>query len=154
MRAVVQRVSRASVTVDEQVVGQIDRGYVVLLGVGAGDTEDEAVLLADKIANLRVFSDAEGRFNHSLLDVAGSVLVISQFTLYADTRRGRRPSFSDAAAPELASGLVDTFVKALQKFGVRVETGIFGAHMQVALVNDGPVTISFDSDTFRQPRRG
>jgi D-tyrosyl-tRNA(Tyr) deacylase len=154
MRAVVQRVSQASVEVEGRVVGQIDGGVLVLLGVGAGDGAAEAALLAEKIAHMRIFPDQEGRFNRSLLDVGGSALVVSQFTLYADTRRGRRPSFSAAAAPELAEPLVEAFVAALRQRHVAVATGVFGAHMHVALVNDGPVTIILDSETFRAPRQG
>ena len=154
MRAVVQRVSQASVEVEGRVVGQIDGGVLVLLGVGAGDGAAEAALLAEKIAHMRIFPDQEGRFNRSLLDVGGSALVVSQFTLYADTRRGRRPSFSTAAAPELAEPLVEAFVAALRQRQVAVATGVFGAHMHVALVNDGPVTIILDSETFRAPRQG
>jgi D-aminoacyl-tRNA deacylase len=154
MRAVVQRVSQASVEVEGRVVGQIDGGVLVLLGVGAGDGAAEAALLAEKIAHMRIFPDQEGRFNRSLLDVGGSALVVSQFTLYADTRRGRRPSFSAAAAPELAEPLVEAFVAALRQRQVAVATGVFGAHMHVALVNDGPVTIILDSETFRAPRQG
>ena len=153
MRAVIQRVTAASVIVDRAVVGQIGRGLLVLLGVGASDSGAEASLLAEKIAHMRIFSDEEGRFNHSLLDVAGSALVVSQFTLFADTRRGRRPSFSDAAPPEVAAPLVDAFVAGLRRQNVVVATGSFGAHMQVALVNDGPVTIILDSATFGEPRR-
>ena len=152
MRAVIQRVAEASVAVDDQVVGQIGPGLLVLLGVGKGDGPAEALLLAEKIANMRIFRDEAGRFNHSALDVGGAALVISQFTLYADNRRGRRPSFSDAAPPEQAAPLVDTFVAALRERGMLVETGVFGAHMRVALLNDGPVTILLDSDTFREPR--
>ena len=153
MRAVIQRVSQASVTVDGTVVGQIGPGLLVLLGVGPGDGAAEAALLAEKIANLRIFSDAEGRFNHSLLDTSGAALVVSQFTLYADLRRGRRPGFSDAAAPDIAAPLVETFVDQLRRIGIAVATGSFGAHMQVALVNDGPVTITLDSSLFQTPRR-
>jgi D-tyrosyl-tRNA(Tyr) deacylase len=153
MRAVVQRVSEASVTVDGVVVAQIGRGLLVLLGVGAGDDAAEAESLAEKIANLRIFSDPEGRFNRSLLDVGGGALVVSQFTLYADTRRGRRPSFSDAASPDVAAPLVDVVVAALRQLSIVVATGAFGAHMHVGLVNDGPVTILLDSEKFRAPRR-
>jgi D-aminoacyl-tRNA deacylase len=153
MRVVIQRVSEASVTVDGVVVGQIGRGLLVLLGVGAGDDLAEAEPLAEKIANLRIFPDAEGRFNRSLLDIGGGALVVSQFTLYADTRRGRRPSFSDAASPDAAAPLVDAVVAALQRLSILVATGVFGAHMRVGLVNDGPVTILLDSETFRAPRR-
>ena len=152
MRAVVQRVSQASVTVGDEVVGAIGQGLLILLGIGVGDSEAEARLLAEKTANLRIFADEEGRFNRSLLDVGGEALVVSQFTLYADTRRGRRPSFSDAAPPEIAAPLVDIFADELRRLGVAVSTGRFGAMMQVALVNDGPVTILLDSATFREPR--
>ena len=152
MRAVLQRVSQASVTVGDEVVGAIGRGLLILLGIGVGDSEAEARLLAEKTANLRIFADEEGRFNRSLLDIGGEALVVSQFTLYADTRRGRRPSFSDAAPPEIAAPLVDIFADELRRLGVAVSTGRFGAMMQVALVNDGPVTILLDSATFREPR--
>ena len=152
MRALIQRVSQASVTVDGQVVGEIGQGLVVLLGVGQADTAADAAMLAEKIAQLRIFSDDEGRFNHALGDVGGGVLVISQFTLYADTRRGRRPSFSGAARPEQAVPLIDAFCTALRAAGLVVATGVFGAHMDVALINDGPVTIWLDSETLREPR--
>jgi D-tyrosyl-tRNA(Tyr) deacylase len=152
MRAVVQRVSQASVKVGDEVVGAIGQGLLILLGIGVGDSEAEARLLAEKTANLRIFADEEGRFNRSLLDIGGEALVVSQFTLYADTRRGRRPSFSDAAPPEIAAPLVDIFADELRRLGVAVSTGRFGAMMQVALVNDGPVTILLDSATFREPR--
>lgn len=154
MRAIVQRVSEASVEVDGQVVGRTGPGLLVLLGAGHGDGEAEARLLAEKTAQLRIFGDDEGKFNRSLLDVAGSALVVSQFTLFADTRKGRRPSFTDAAPPELAAPLVAVYSDALRALGVPVETGIFGAMMRVALINDGPVTIILDSESFRQPRRG
>ncbi|MFL5801714.1 MAG: D-aminoacyl-tRNA deacylase [Roseiflexaceae bacterium] len=154
MRAVIQRVNQASVAVEGQAIGQIGTGVLVLLGVGDGDGAAEVALLAEKIANMRIFPDQEGRFNRSLLDVGGSALVVSQFTLYADTRRGRRPSFSGAAAPEVAEPLVEAFVAALRQQQVAVATGSFGAYMHVALVNDGPVTIILDSATFRTPRRG
>jgi D-aminoacyl-tRNA deacylase len=154
MRAVIQRVSQASVAVAGQIMGQIGAGVLVLLGIGEDDSAAEATLLAEKIATMRIFPDQEGRFNRSLLDVGGSALVVSQFTLYADTRRGRRPSFSGAAAPEIAEPLVEAFVAALRQQQVAVATGSFGAYMQVALVNDGPVTIILDSATFRAPRRG
>jgi len=135
------------------VVGQIGLGLLALLGIGAGDGPAEVALLADKVATLRIFPDEQGRFNRSLLEVGGAALVVSQFTLYADTRRGRRPSFSEAAAPEQAAPLVEAFVAALRIRGLDVETGVFGAMMQVALVNDGPVTIMLDSETFREPRQ-
>ena len=153
MRAVIQRVSEASVTVEGAVVGQIGRGLLVLLGVGAGDGLAEARTLAEKIAGMRIFPDAEGRFNRSVVDVGGAALVVSQFTLYADTRRGRRPSFADAAAPALAEPLVDGFAAALRQHGLEVAMGQFGASMRVALVNEGPVTITLDSATYREPRR-
>jgi|SRR4051812_26423643 D-tyrosyl-tRNA(Tyr) deacylase len=152
MRAVIQRVSKASVTVDGQVVGKIGRGLLVLLGIGRGDEQNEAILLAEKITNIRIFPDQAGRFNRSLLDINGEVLAISQFTLYAETRRGRRPSFSDAAPPEIAAPLVDNFIEALRTRGLAVASGIFGAHMYIDLQNDGPVTIVLDSATFREPR--
>lgn len=141
MRAVVQRVTQASVTVDAQVVGAIDGGLLVLLGVGAGDTAQEAQWLAHKVANLRIFSDAEGKMNRSVQDTGGAVLVVSQFTLYGDTRRGFRPSFVHAALPEIAEPLVEAFIAGVRAEGVPVATGVFRADMQVALVNDGPVTI-------------
>jgi D-tyrosyl-tRNA(Tyr) deacylase len=154
VRAILQRVSQASVTVEGQVVGQIGQGLLVLLGVASGDTAAEAALLAEKTANMRVFADAEGRFNHSLLDVGGAALVVSQFTLYGYVRKGRRPNFTDAAPPTLASPLVDAYARDLRAMGVPVATGVFGAMMQVALVNDGPVTLILDSEIWKQPRRG
>ena len=154
MRAVVQRVNHSSVVVEDQTIGEIGPGFLILLGVREGDAEEDAAYLAHKIANLRVFTDDEGRFNLSLLDVRGSALVVSQFTLYADTRKGRRPSFSHAARPELAEPLVDRFVEFLGSEGVPVETGQFQAMMQVRLENDGPVTIILDSDDRHRPRRG
>jgi D-tyrosyl-tRNA(Tyr) deacylase len=154
MRAVVQRVSSASVTVDGAVVGAIEHGVLILLGVGHGDQPDDAALLAQKIATLRIFADEEGRFDRSVIDIGGAALVISQFTLYADTRRGRRPSFSDAARPEEAAPLIERFAAELRGVGLPVAGGRFGAHMDVALVNDGPVTITLDTATMREPRRG
>jgi D-tyrosyl-tRNA(Tyr) deacylase len=153
MRALLQRVTEASVEVDGAIVGRTGLGLLVLLGVARGDGEQEVRLLAEKSAQLRIFADEEGKFNRSLLDVGGGALVVSQFTLLADTRKGRRPSFIDAAPPELAAHLVASYCIALQTLGVAVETGVFGAHMRVALLNDGPVTIILDSDTFKQPRR-
>jgi len=141
MRAVVQRVSRASVSVDGEVVGAIGRGVAVLVGVTHGDTEEQVAWLARKIASLRIFEDDVGKLNAGLLDVGGAALVISQFTLYADARKGRRPSFVHAARPEVAKPLVETFAQALRDHGVHVETGVFGAHMLVEIHNDGPVTI-------------
>jgi D-tyrosyl-tRNA(Tyr) deacylase len=141
MRAVVQRVSRASVSVEGEVVGAIGRGVAVLVGVTHGDTEEQAEWLARKIAGLRIFEDDVGKLNAGLLDVDGAALVISQFTLYADAHKGRRPGFSDAAPPEVAEPLVEHFAQALRGHGVAVETGVFGAHMLVEIHNDGPVTI-------------
>ena len=141
MRAVVQRVSRASVSVDGRVVGAIGRGVVVLVGVTHDDTGDQAEWLARKIAGLRIFEDAEGKINAGLLDVDGQALVISQFTLYADARKGRRPGFTDAAPPKVAEPLVDRFTEVLRDHRIHVETGVFGAHMLVEIHNDGPVTI-------------
>lgn len=150
MRAVLQRVTHASVTVEGKIVGQIERGFLILLGIGQGDGESEVKTLADKIVNLRVFPDDEGKMNRSLLDCGGSVLVVSQFTLYADVRKGRRPSFIDAAPPALAEPLVERFMDALAACGVHVEGGVFGAHMDVELLNDGPVTIWLDSEQLRR----
>ncbi|HTP03337.1 MAG TPA: D-aminoacyl-tRNA deacylase [Anaerolineales bacterium] len=141
MRALLQRVSRASVTVDGQVISQIGAGLLILLGIGQQDGETQAAFLAEKIANLRIFEDAQGMMNRSILDVQGEAIVVSQFTLYADARKGRRPSFIDAALPELAEPLVAYFVKMLQAQGVPTQTGRFGAHMQVEIHNDGPVTL-------------
>ncbi|MEE8389453.1 MAG: D-aminoacyl-tRNA deacylase [Anaerolineae bacterium] len=141
MRAVVQRVSRALVSVEGNAVGTIERGVVVLVGVTHGDTEAQAEWLARKIAGLRIFEDDAGKINAGLLDVDGAVLVISQFTLYADARKGRRPSFTNAAPPEVAEPLVEHFAQTLRDHGVPVETGVFGAHMLVEIHNDGPMTI-------------
>jgi D-tyrosyl-tRNA(Tyr) deacylase len=141
MRVLLQRVSKASVTVGGEVVGAIGQGYVALVGVGHGDGEEQAQWLAQKVAGLRVFEDAEGKFNLSILDVGGSALVVSQFTLYADARKGRRPAFVDAAPPEVAEPLVERFAALLREAGVPVEMGVFGAHMLVEIHNDGPVTI-------------
>jgi D-aminoacyl-tRNA deacylase len=144
MRAVCQRVARARVTVDASVAGEIDRGLVVLLGVARGDTAADAERLAGKIARLRIFEDADGKFANSLLDVAGAALVVSQFTLIADTRKGNRPSFTDAAPPEEAEPLYLLLCDRLEAAGVHVARGVFGARMAVELVNDGPVTIVLD----------
>ena len=146
MRALVQRVSRASVTVDEQVVSQIGHGLLVLLGVGRDDSEVQVKTLADKIAYLRIFGDDEGKMNRSLLDTGGEVLVVSQFTLYADMRRGRRPSFTDAAPPVVAESLFELFKDALASYGLTVASGIFGAYMTIEIRNEGPVTIWLDSE--------
>ena len=145
MRAVVQRVSSASVSVDGEVVGSIERGFVVLLGVGGEDDTSDITYLADKVAHLRIFPDDDDRMNLSLLDIGGTALVVSQFTLYGDCRRGRRPSFTEAAPPDRADALYEEFVAALSERGVPVETGVFRAMMDVQLVNDGPVTILLDS---------
>ena len=145
MRAVVQRVTSASVSVDEQVVGAISRGFVVLLGIAADDTREDADYLLNKIVSLRIFDDDEGKMNRSLKDAGGELLIISQFTLYGDVRRGLRPSWSDAAAPSVAEPLYDYFVEKARTLVERVETGSFRKMMQVALVNDGPVTIMIDS---------
>jgi len=146
MRALLQRVSRASVTVDEHIVGKIGLGLLVLLGVGLEDGEAQARILADKIVHLRIFGDDESKMNRSLLDVGGEMLVVSQFTLYADTRRGRRPGFTDAAPPSIAEPLVERFKAAVAAYGLIVADGIFGAYMEVELVNSGPVTIWMDSE--------
>jgi D-tyrosyl-tRNA(Tyr) deacylase len=146
MRLVIQRVTHASVTVDDQIVGQCGAGFCILVGVKNGDTSAEAKWLANKAANLRVFEDAAGKMNLSLLDVKGEALVVSQFTLYADAQRGRRPDFIDAARPEQAEPLVDYLVEQLRAEGVPVQTGVFRAMMQVEIHNDGPVTILLDRE--------
>ena len=145
MRAVIQRVREASVTVDESVVGATGPGVVVLLGVARGDGEDEARRLAGKVARLRIFENEQGRFDRSLLDVQGEALVVSQFTLIANTQKGNRPSFTDAADPTEAEPLYETFCDVLASEGVSVSRGVFGARMAVALVNDGPVTIVLEA---------
>ncbi len=145
MRAVVQRVRRAAVRVDGETVGAIERGFLILLGVTHADGRAEADWLARKIAGLRVFEDGEGKMNLALADVCGAALVVSQFTLYGDARRGRRPSFSDAARPEHAEPLVEYFAEQLRAAGLHVECGRFGASMEVELVNDGPVTLWLDT---------
>jgi len=152
MRALLQRVSHANVVVDEQIVGQISQGLLVLLGVGQDDSRAQVKLLADKIVRLRIFEDDEGKMNRSLLDINGQVLIVSQFTLYADTRRGRRPSFTDAAPPALAEPLVEYFKATMAAYGLTVASGIFGAYMQVELLNDGPVTIWLDSEEALLPK--
>lgn len=152
MRAVVQRVSRAEVRVEDASVGAIGPGLLVLLGVGQGDGPEEAQFLAEKIVQLRIFSDPDGKFNLSALDVGGSVLVVSQFTLFADTRRGRRPSFINAAPPDVAAPLVERFMDAVRASGVTIAGGRFGAHMEVELVNDGPVTIVLDTEDWKRSR--
>jgi D-tyrosyl-tRNA(Tyr) deacylase len=146
MRVVLQRVSRARVLVDGEVVGAIDRGLLILLGVAVGDTAEDAHKLADKVVGLRIFPDAEGKMNLGLADVNGAVLVVSQFTLYGDCRKGRRPSFVEAAPPDLAIPMYEAFVAAVRANGVLAATGRFGAMMQVELVNEGPVTLIIDSN--------
>ena len=152
MRAVLQRATMGRVSVDGEIVGQLHPapGLVILLGVGPDDDEAIAQMLADKIAGLRIFADSEGKTNLSLRDVGGGALVISQFTLYADVRRGRRPGFTRAAPPDLAAPLVERVMAELRAQGVAVQGGRFGAHMQVELVNDGPVTILLDSDEWKR----
>jgi D-tyrosyl-tRNA(Tyr) deacylase len=145
MRAVIQRVHSARVEVDDQIIGKIEEGLLVFLGVGRDDIQDDCQYISDKISNLRIFHDEQGKMNHSLLDIAGSVLLVSQFTLYGDARKGRRPSFSDAASPELGEALYQKTAESLRQAGLKVETGKFQAHMQVHLCNDGPVTILLDS---------
>ena len=145
MRAVVQRVASASVKVEDEVVGQIERGFLVLLGVGTGDSDADAVTLAEKVAGLRVFEDDDRKMNLALNDVDGQMLVVSQFTLFGDCRKGRRPSFVDAARPEQAERLYESFVAEIRGRGIHVETGRFQTHMDVRLVNDGPVTLLLDS---------
>lgn len=146
MRAVVQRVSRGRVVVDGSVAGEIGPGLVVLLAVGRGDTPTIAAAMAEKVANLRIFPDQEGKMNRSLLHTGGAALAVSQFTLYGDARGQRRPSFIQAAPPELGKALYEEFCRVLQGLGIRVETGVFQTHMSVEIVNDGPVTILLDSD--------
>jgi len=141
MRALIQRVSSGKVTVEGKTVAEIGHGLIVLLGVGHGDTEEQARFLAKKIASLRIFEDSASKFNLSLLDVSGEAIVVSQFTLYGDARKGRRPSFSEAARPEVAAPLVEKFAEFLRSQGIPSQTGIFGAHMVVQIENDGPVTI-------------
>ena len=145
MRAVVQRVSQAKVTVDQAITGKISRGLLVLLGVSTTDTESDADYLAEKISGLRIFEDAEGKMNLSVADVQGAILAVSQFTLYGDVRKGRRPSFDAAARPEQARKLYDYFVEKIRAAGLPCETGRFQAEMKVELINDGPVTILLDS---------
>ena len=144
MRALIQRVSEASVDVDGERIAAIGGGLLVLVAAGAGDGPEAPAQLAAKVARLRIFADAEGRMNRSIADVGGEALVVSQFTLYADVRRGNRPGFTDAAPPEIGEQLVDAFCEALREHGIPVSPGRFGAHMQVSLTNDGPVTIWMD----------
>lgn len=151
MKAVLQRVKRASVTVSGEITGEIENGYLILLGVMDGDTEEEMRVLAKKTAELRVFEDENGKMNLSVLDTKGSALVVSQFTLCADTSHGRRPSFIKSAPPQEANRLYEEYVKELRKNGIeKVETGVFGADMAVELINDGPVTIILDTDELKK----
>ena len=145
MRAVVQRVLRAAVSVGGETISEIGPGICVLLGVGNGDTEEDSLWLADKLVNLRIFEDGEGRMNRSLLDVGGAALLVSQFTLYGDCRKGRRPSFVGAAAPEEGRRLYDYFVRRVEANAVETACGVFGAHMEIGLLNDGPVTLILDT---------
>lgn len=145
MKIVAQRVSRASVTVDGRITGEIGEGLCVLVGVASGDTKADAERLADKIVNLRIFNDENGKMNISLADIGGELLVISQFTLYADCRKGRRPSFTGAASPDIGNELYEHFTRYLASMGLSLKTGIFGADMKVEIINNGPVTIIIDS---------
>jgi D-tyrosyl-tRNA(Tyr) deacylase len=154
LRIVLQRVWRASVRVEGAVIAEIGRGLLLLVGAARGDDETTARRLAQKCAEMRIFADDAGRFNVSILDINGEALVVSQFTLFADVRKGRRPSFVDAAAPDVAEPLVEAFARELEALGLRVARGRFGAMMDVELVNDGPVTITIDSDELDRPRRG
>lgn len=147
MRIVLQRVRRASVTVGGERVASIARGYLLFVGIGSQDADDEVERMAEKVANLRLFPDDEGKTNLALADVEGEILVVSQFTLYADVRKGRRPSWTAAAAPEVASERVESFARSLEGRGFEVRRGVFGAHMDVELLNDGPFTLVLDADT-------
>jgi D-tyrosyl-tRNA(Tyr) deacylase len=148
VRVVLQRVARASVTVGGELISEVGRGYLLLVGIGAADAEDEAERLAEKVVNLRIFPDAAGRMNLALTEVGGEALVVSQFTLYGDLRKGRRPSWGDAGDPDVAAGRVEAFARALEARGVpKVGRGVFGADMQVELLNDGPVTLILDGAT-------
>ncbi len=145
MRAIIQRVQKASVTVSGKRIADIGNGLLILLGVGKEDNNEKAQLLAEKISHLRIFSDEQGKMNLSILETGGSVIVVSQFTLFGDARKGNRPSFTDAASPEIASPLCAKFVESLQQKGIPTQTGEFGAHMLVEILNDGPVTISLEN---------
>jgi D-tyrosyl-tRNA(Tyr) deacylase len=151
MRALLQRVTQASVVVEGAVVGEIGAGLLILLGVAKPDTAADAALLVDKLVNLRIFQDADGKMNRSLLDIQGSLLVVSQFTLYGDCRKGRRPGFDAAAPAEQARTLYESFVEIARRSGLRVETGVFQAHMEVTLVNDGPVTLMLETNEGKLP---
>jgi len=144
MKAIVQRVQKASVMVSGKSIADIGNGLLILLGVGKEDNEEKARMLAEKISHLRIFADEQGKMNLSVLDIKGSAIVVSQFTLFADTRKGNRPSFIDVAPPEIASPLCDRFAEKLQQMGIPTQTGKFGAHMLVEILNDGPVTISLE----------
>lgn len=146
MRLVIQKVCQSSVKIEGEIVGAIDKGYMVLVGITNGDDEDLVEKMVDKLVNLRIFEDENDKLNLSLLDVKGSVLSISQFTLYANCKKGRRPSFIDAAKPDISSPLYDYFNKKIEEKGIKVERGVFGAMMEVSLINDGPVTIILDSN--------
>lgn len=154
MRALIQRVKKGAVYVDDRKLGEIGKGFVILLGVGREDEAEDLDYLVDKIVNLRVFSDENGKMNLSLLDIGGEALVVSQFTLYADCRRGRRPSFTRAAPPEKGKEMYEAFIERIREKGVKVETGEFGAMMLVEIHNDGPVTILLDSEDRKRSRKG
>lgn len=145
MRVVLQRAKQACVTINGTITGSIEKGYVLLVGITHEDTQEDVAYVAQKIVNLRLWEDEDGKMNHSILDAGGDILSVSQFTLYADTKKGRRPSFAEAARPEVAKPLWDAFNRVLREQGLRVETGIFGAMMDVKLINDGPVTILVES---------
>ena len=150
MRALVQRVSRASVTIAGQTIGAIDAGFLVLLGITHSDTPEQATWLAEKVAGLRIFNDADGKMNRDLADIGGAMLIVSQFTLYGDCRKGKRPSFIDAAPPPVAIPLYEAFINGVKALGIRVATGEFGADMKVELVNDGQVTLIVDSQSLKR----
>lgn len=152
MKAVLQRVSSASVTVDGQRVGEIGHGLLILLGVQSGDRDEDSVYLAGKTVDLRIFEDEQGKMNRSLIETGGQALIVSQFTLFADWRKGRRPGFTRAASPAEGNRLYEHFVEHVRSRGVTVGTGVFGAHMEVALVNDGPVTLILDTNELDQPK--
>lgn len=154
MRALIQRVSRASVSVDGETIGRIGSGLAVLIGIAREDSQAQIGYIVNKTVNLRIFPDSDGRFDRSALDVGAELLAISQFTLYADTRRGRRPGFSQAAPPNEAAAIFESVLTAFRETGLTVQTGRFQAHMTVEIVNDGPVTIMLDSDDLDRPRRG
>ena len=151
MRAVIQRVQSASVVVDEQTVGAIDVGLLILLGIAPDDTQRAVDWMVKKVAQLRIFPDPSGKMNLSVSDIGGALLVVSQFTLYGDCRKGRRPNFMGAARPELAEPLVEEFIESVRRLGLSVESGVFGAHMDVTLCNDGPVTLILDSPPVQSP---